>query len=364
MTLVCHLGRALASSLRCCSTSVAAALVCLSAVLGSPLAAQATTAIRTQAGLPAVATPVVPTFQSLSAASGNQDLTLVQLRRFRGDAGAVTVVREQIQVRGKGPTPPGFSVTFLAVEGELPGSPLTQKWQSTYNRLGPLFFQYASFRVRDSVRAQANYTLHDFGPVTRIGRSARRMVVFPLAADKSIWVIDVDDVAQVPLYAGEFDSQMRILSEVEAVSIAMTITGSVGASSSVGVSCNDFQSALAQLAAPAGVIDPDLTVVSEYAIDSIVVRTDGLNGRQKLVMGFTDGIDQFLVTQAPGSPDPFAGMPSQNAQGGGHTIARYRDPAMSVLMFWDEGVSFHVSGSGGLRRLDELARRIYVQAVR
>ena len=320
------------------------------------------------AGSAAPAAPAVPTFQSLAAAARAQDFTAIQVRRFRGENGKVTAVREQVQVLGVpaasgAAATPSFVVSFLGVEGELPGSPLTQKWQHTYARFGSLFQLYSSFRIRDEAKALANYSLHDFGPVSRAGRSARRVVVFPASADKGIWVIDVDDVAQIPLYAAEFDLQMRLLSEVEAVSFTPSVTGMIGGSPSVGVPFADFVSARNYLGASAGVVDPDLTVVSEYVTDHIEVRTDPLNGRQKLVMSFTDGVDQVLVTQSPGSPDPFAGMPSQTPNGGGHTIARFRDPTMSVLIFWDNGVSFEVAGSGGLRRLDEVARRIYVQAL-
>jgi hypothetical protein len=330
--------------------------------------AQAPTSGSARANKSATATAVVPTFQTLAAAVRSQDFTAVQMRRFRGENGTVTAVREQVQVLGSSAASgaaaaASLSVSFLGVEGELPGSPLTQKWQTTYTRFGSLFQIYSSFRIRDAVQAAANYSLHDFGPVSRAGRSARRVVVFPSSVDKSIWVVDVDNATQVPLYSAEFDLQMRLLSEVEAVSFATSVTGAMSSNSSAGVLFGDFVSARAYLGVPTGVVDPDLTIVSEYAVDHIEVRTDPLNGRQKLVMSFTDGVDQVLVTQSPGTPDPFAGMPSQNPQGGGNTIARFRNPTMSVLMFWEDGVSFEVAGSGGLLRLDEVARRIYVQAL-
>jgi hypothetical protein len=47
----------------------------------------------------------------------------------------------------------------------------------------------------------------------------------------------------------------------------------------------------------------------------------------------------------------------------GNTIARYRDPGMSVLLFWEGDVTFHVAGRGSLQRLDEFAREIYLQAL-
>jgi hypothetical protein len=78
-------------------------------------------------------------------------------------------------------------------------------------------------------------------------------------------------------------------------------------------------------------------------------------------MTYTDGVDQFVVVQAPGTPDMFGALPGR--AGGGHVIGRFRDPAMSVLVFWEGGVSFQVAGRGSLRRLDGVARDLYVQAL-
>ena len=102
-------------------------------------------------------------------------------------------------------------------------------------------------------------------------------------------------------------------------------------------------------------------VAAEYHVDSVQVHVDPINGRRKLMMTYTDGVDQFVVVQAPGTQDLFAGLPSKINSG--NVIARFRDPAMSVLLFWEGGVSFHVAGRGSLQRLDELARAVYVQAL-
>ena len=344
-------------------TAAATAVLCTVAVgfgAGSSLA-QSPKPISPRPAAPA-SSPVVPTFQSLATAAIQQNATLVQLRRFRSDDGTVTTVREQLQVQTNGTADPNFSVTFLGVEGELPGSPLWQKWQSSYVRFGALFYRHSNFRVRDLGKAQANYSLHDFGPVMRAGRSARRMVIFPAALDKGIWVVDVDDQTQLVTYAAELDMQLRLLSEVDAQSLTPTVQ-TLASGSTSGVAVADFTAAATLMGAPAGIVDPNMAVASEYGLDRIEVRTDPLNGRQQLVMTYTDGVDQFLFAQAPGMPDPFAGLPSKNNQGAGNTIARYRDPAMSVLMFWDGGVSFQLAGRGGLRRLDELSRRLYLQAL-
>lgn len=307
-----------------------------------------------------------PTLQSMAQATLTQDYTATQRRIFRDDKGSVVVVREQVQVDANNSAIPTFQVTFLGVEGELPGSPLNQKWQQVYSRFGRQFFLQASFRVRDLTKVQQNYTLHSFGSVLRANRLAHRLVIFPQSNDKSIWVIDVDTATSVALYAAEFDASMRLQSEVETIafqpSAQLPFTSPGGGSVTTHP---DYASAQAAMGNPAGLIDPDTGSAAEYGVDRVEVRTDPLNGRQTLSIAYTDGVDEFVITQMPGSSDMFDGLPSQDKviSPGAHTIGRYRDPAMSVLMFWDDGVAFRVVGRGSLQRLDEVARRVYTQAI-
>lgn len=304
-----------------------------------------------------------PSLATIDQAGRTQDCTLLQLRRFRDTQGNVVAVRECLEIDADGSVDPRFVLTFVGVEGELPGSRTHTKWQQVYGRYASQFFSHASFRVRDLALAQANYSLHDFGPTIRAGRSARRMVVFPQSLDKAIWVIDVDAATTVPLYTAEFDAQMHLLAEVEALSFVPSVQAlpatSPGATSSSTFS--SFGAASAALTISAGLIDPDAQVVSEYQLDRIETRTDSLNGQQKLVMTYSDGIDQFMVVQAPGTTDLFAGLPANSPTNG--TIGRYRDPSMSVLLFWEGGVSFQVAGRGAMHRLDDLAKRLYLQAL-
>ncbi|MEO6596586.1 MAG: hypothetical protein ABIP94_17680 [Planctomycetota bacterium] len=298
--------------------------------------------------------------------SRGQDHTLIQLRRFRTEQGNVVAVRERLVVDADGTDEPPFQLSFLGVDGELPGSPAFQKWQRTYQRFGDLLYQYGSFRVYNSVKAQGNYTLHQFGTLVRINRTVFRVVVFPNTLDKATWVIDVDAQTSIPLYRAEFDSQMRLLVEVEAVSFALSVPAPVSTPDSLQVTVHpSFAAATTFLGSAAGLIDPNIGVASDYEISRIEVREDPLNGQQKLVMTYTDGLDVFLVVQTPGTTDVFAGLlgPKKTSLGLGNTIARYRDPAMSVLLFWEGGVSFHVAGRGSLHRLDEVARLLFLQAL-
>ena len=73
-------------------------------------------------------------------------------------------------------------------------------------------------------------------------------------------------------------------------------------------------------------------------------------------------MDQILVVQMPGTSDWLAGLPG-TFKGGQAMGRRYRDPTMSVHMFWEGGVTFHVAGGGAQACIEPLAKRIYLQAI-
>lgn|GEM_PF-3095126 len=306
-------------------------------------------------------TPAVPTLQTIGQALLSEDYTVEQLRRFRTPNGNVVSVRERLEVDANGTAHPQFALTFLGVQGEPAGSPLSLEWQQTYARYGSLFIRNGSFQVRDLMRAGSNYTLHDFGQVVRAGRVARRMVVFPNTVDKAIWVVEIDGLTNVPLFVAEFDNQLKLFAEIEVVNFTSGAQGMTPATSMQAITqVADFNAANAFLGNPPGLMEPDIVaVVGDYGLETVDVYQDPINGREKVVMTYTDGIDQFMVVQTVNVPDPFAGLPGAAA----NMVGRFRDPAMSALVFWDSGVSFHVAGRGSLTRLDDVARTIYRQAL-
>ncbi len=330
----------------------------------SPLLAQSTvqqskSAVSPGPG-PAPAPTALPSLQSLENAVRTQDYTAVQLRRFRDERGGFVTVQERLEVDANGTERPDYRITFLSVVGELPGSRVTVKWQRHYLQHSSEFFSHGTFRVRNLSAAVTNYSIHDFGAVTRAGRSARRTVVFPNTVDKAIWLIDVDTQTHVPLYAAEYDVQLRLLAEVEAQSFLGSVVPWV-TSLAGSTPFASFVAARTSMGQPAGLVDPNLLVASEYQTEAIHVRVDPLNGRSTLTMSFTDGVDQFMVVQTPNTSDVFQGLPSSAP--GTSTIGRFRDPAMSALLFWEGGVSFHVAGRGSLLRLDDLAESVLRQAL-
>jgi hypothetical protein len=304
----------------------------------------------------------LPSLATIEQALLSQDYTVEQFRRFRDELGNVVTVRETLEVAANGTIRPEFEMTFMGVEGEPAGSAVSVKWQQAYERFGNLFFRHGSFQVRDLAKALTNYTLHDYGPVVRAGRAAHRMVVFPTSVDKASWVLDIDSLTSVPLFIAEFDNQMQLRANVEALTFTSSVQAITQPLTAASVTpMTSYSGAETYLGSPAGLINPDVTVTPDYLLETLEVHHDPINGRRKLVMNYSDGIDQYMVVQTLGSSDPFAGLPS--AVGGSQTIGRFRDPALSALVFWDDQVTFHVAGRGSLVRLDDVASRIYLQAL-
>lgn len=327
---------------------------------------QGSTSTKSTAGNPPALSGTILSFGTIEAAQRTTDHTMVRLRRFFADAGQVVAVREELRVDADGTTNSPYSLSFLGVEGELPGSPVTQQWAQNYARFASLYAQHGTFSIRNLAKAQSNYSLHDFGPVVRIGRAAHRVVVFPNQVDKAVWLLDVDDVTSLTLYSAEYDASFHLLSEVEVQSFspsAQVVTPNVPVMSLS--THTDFTAAKSAMGSPLGLVEPNKNFTAEYELRMVQVADNPLNGRQTLVLTYTDGIDEFFVIESPGVSEFFAGLPSQQKGVAKtvNTIARYRDAAMSVLVFWDDGVGFEVTGRGSLRRLDGFATAIYTQAL-
>lgn len=317
---------------------------------------------------PGAVTAAALSLQSIWHAPHLNDHTMVQRRRFFGPQGLIVTVREQLVVATNGTESPDFQLSYLGVEGALPGSPLDLQWAQTYQVHGKSFYTNGSFHIRELAKAQQNYTLHSFSSVVRANRSATRVVIFPARLDKAIWVLDVDMQTSLPLYAAEFDRQFRLLSEVEVVSCALSAQlppSPPGSSTQVTTTYASFQSALSQFESGDSLIEPDSQTLGEYQLLRVKVSEDLLNQRKSLQLTYTDGVDEFFVVEEPGAANPFAGLPSQQAVGGSgaNTIARYSDHSMRVLLFWDDGVSYQLAGRGSLGRLDDFARHVYTKAL-
>lgn len=304
-------------------------------------------------------------FGVLDLANRTVDRTVVQLRRFFEGNGQVITVREEVRVDADGTNSAPYSLTFLGVEGELQGSTKWQLWAQNYTRFANLFHQHGGFHVHNLALAQANYTVHDFGPSMRAGHVTERIVVFPNSLDKAIWLLEVDAATSLPLYTAEYDANFRLLSEIEAVTFASSVQLTTPNTSLMTVTTHANFAVAKQSLNTTGLVEPSASFTGEYQLHKVQVADNPLNTRRSLVLTYTDGVDEFFVIESPGVSEFFAGLPSQAKSGArpANTMARYRDPSMSVLLFWDDGVGFQVAGRGSLRRLDGIAKSVYTQAL-
>lgn len=302
---------------------------------------------------------------ALDHAVRNTDVTIVELRRFFDATGMIATTREEVRVDANGTNSAPFSLTYLGLEGDLPGSPKWQYWGQNYQRFAGLLHRHGGFRVRDLALAEANYTLHPFGSVVRAGRPAERLVVFPNRLDKAIWLLEVDSATNIPLYSAEYNASFQLLSEIEAISFTASVQLTNPHSSSMAMTTHPtFAGAALALNIP-GLVEPSTSFTGEYQLSTVQVADNPLNNRRSMVLTYTDGVDEFFVIESPGVSEFFAGLPSQSKgnTSATNTIARYQDPTMRVLLFWDDGVGFQVAGRGSLGRLDGVAKSIYTQAV-
>lgn len=322
-------------------------------------------------GMAITATQFV-TFDALARAPGAASYRAQQRRRFLDVTGRLVQVRETLEVARSSSGDAPFSLAF----GDVVGSTSTSernRWSRTYALNAGLIHRHGSFAVRDIALARQNYTLHDFGDVQRANRLARRVVVFPRRLDKTFWVVDLDRFTGAMLYAAEFDLQMRLLGELEVTSFQQV---SQRSSDDWAWQPRMIVSRYASIAqarlhlAGQAVVQPDLVgpgrVLEEYALGFVQLTEDPVNGDKTLVLGYTDGVDEFFVMQDFGGRDPFPQpqtnqRPTQDA--GTHRIASWDDPSLRVYVFHAKGVTYKIAGRSSLARLRDAAYRLCRQVV-
>ena len=337
---------------------------------------QAQTGIQTQgqgalANQPVIAGAASVTFDLLARAPFQWTYQADETRRFPDAAGNLVQVKEQLTVQGNGTESSPFQLRFVDLVGADAKSVPVQKWQGTYAANAGLLYMHGGFRVHDATAAARNYAIFDFGMARRANRDVRRVVVFPRRLDKAIWVVDLDVATGITLYAGEFDSTARLLGELEVT--ALRIGSQVpplgqGWNWSPRLALTDlssFQQASGLIRAGSPLLPAIGSIVPEYVLGRSHVAQNLLNLDQTLVFSYTDGVDEFFVSEAFGTPDPFAVSPMtiRSTSGQTHTIAKYDDPGMRVYVFHENGVTYQIVGRGSLGRLQDVARRICRQVV-
>lgn len=318
------------------------------------------------------------TFAQLAQAPFQTSHQSDRVRRFLDGSGQVVQVHEQVTLQATGRSDSPFKLEFVDLVGAgVPDATARTKWSDLYRSNAGLLHMHSGFHVTDAAQAQQNYQLFDFGRAQRLGRDVRRVVVFPFRADKAIWLLDLDAVTGVTLYAAEFDAQLRLTSELET-----TVFSVLGSAMQVdprrtGVPAWSWRPKMpvtrvaslqdaAVLYGGAAPTQPAIApIVADYRQHLVQVTEDPVNGDKTLVLGYTDGIDEFFVMQTRGGGNPFSSNVAiaSATQSSAHAIASYDDQAMRAYVFHQAGTTYWVVGSGALARLKDVAFRLCQQTV-
>ena len=326
--------------------------------------------------------PAIPngspvTFQLIAQAPQGVSHDSVRIRRFLDHGAQLVQVREQLRVQADGTSDPAFKLEFLdVVSGSSSTGTARTLWSEVYRKHAGLLHLHGGFRVRNAALAQQNYQLFDFGAGQRLGRAVRRVVVYPNAQDKAIWLVDLDVETGVALYCGEYDSRLQLISELETttftwngpvIELGPRSAGKPAWSWRPKMQVNrfqDFARAAAQfVTAP---VQPAVgAIVGDYSQNLVQITEDPVNGDRTLVLGYSDGVDEFFVLQTQGSDNPFLNSPAvRNVNATqAHAIASYDDASMRAYIFHEAGTTYWVVGSGSLSRLRDVSMRVCRQAV-
>jgi len=314
----------------------------------------------------AITGPEDITWQLLVDAPFASSYRITQQRTFADGLGGMVTLRESLEVYGDGTPYSPFRLDFEAVVGQPPVAP-TSSWGDAYVSHAGLIHRHGAFAVRDLANACRNYRLLDFGDVRRAGHDARRVIVFPRRLDKGIWVVDLDLQTGVPLYRAEYNVHGKLLSELEVSSflpIATPASPPNGWRARLYVSSlSNFSEAASRLSAQP--VEPDIgSIMGEYVQHMMHVSEDPVNGDKSLVLGYTDGVDEFFIVQEFDRIDPLPIPRAALDATGAHTIASYDDPSMRVFVFHLQGVTYKVAGRASLTRLQDVALHFCRQIVR
>lgn len=325
------------------------------------------------AGLP-IRSAADVTFALLARSPSQQDYQTEQVRRFIDKYGQLVEMSEELTVQSNQAGSSRFRLQLIAAgssDVSVPSVAPSQQWTRTYQSNAGLLHQHGSFRVHDPLAAAANYRIFDFGASTRAARNVRRVVVYPLSGDKAIWLLDIDTQTGLVLYSAEYDAAARLLSELEVMKLEVgssQVTQTPGWNWQPQLTITDLatqQEVTQRIRSGLPTMPAVASIIPEYVLSRTHVSENPLNQDQVLVFTYTDGIDEFFVSEAFGSQDPFAGTPVtlRNVGQHSHTIASYDDPGLRAYVFHEAGTTFQVVGRNSLRRLQGVARRVCQQAV-
>ncbi len=309
------------------------------------------------------------TFELIHRAMSRLNFEATQLRRVRDGSqqGDWLEVRERVQHDLDANDQERFRLEYLEPQGNrLSRQELLSRRQLYSSRAGFLY-SYQSFRVHDVAEAKANYRIYPFMRTQRLGRTVDRVVVYTVRGDRSIWLLDFDTETGYPLYSGEYNNQIQLLSEVVVEEFKI---GSVALTSA-----SQWQPQM--LVTPYDSLDMALRGLGNRSRRMIHEDVEGLPpgyetlrtqvvenllGEESLVSVFSDGIDNVFLIQTSGVDSLFdqLGISSTDT----NTIAEYRDLNVAQYAFHSEDVRFLIVGRSSLTGLQATVEAVYRQAIR
>ena len=225
--------------------------------------------------------------------------------------------------------------------------------------------RFHSFRVFDIAAAQQNYEVHYIQAGQHLGRPTSWLVVLPKNADRSAWLLQIDQATGFPFYRGEYSSGGVLCSEVIVRSAALGAQAQIGSNvpwwAPVGFDIKDFATAEDAILAsgnPAAFVPEIGNSAPGYGLDICRITTNLLDATKTLVFGFSDGIDHMFLTERA-RPD----IAPVDPNGEMHVIKVFSDIGVTECEFSHNRTQCLVVGRGNKDTIKAACKQFYLQVV-
>lgn len=270
-----------------------------------------------------------------------------QVRRIverRGENVVTIGIREHL-LRASGQGPGGrFELTFQGLENEkLTESQFAQRDMLFRSQVGAIHLDQ-SFRVLDLEAARKNYALFFIDSKLRAQRPVYRVVLVPRLIARSIWLLELDMQTGYPLYTGEYNAIGQFAGELEVTAFRHGNDVSLPKEEwgwQVPATVTEFPTpsdAITMLGTPPFVLPQPGTMPPGYEPHAARSIRDPLSTKRRLVLDYSDGIDQIHVIEVPTTEQPFVA--------GGHTVSLYTDAGLTLAHFRHAGLECTIVGRG------------------
>ena len=251
-----------------------------------------------------------------------------------------------------------FDLQFVSLENTVMSAAQLQLAKIQYAEKAGFLYNFQSFRVFDVTAATSNYVISFLGIGQRAKRAVYRVAAHSRLGGRSGWLLELDLETGYPLYRGEYETSGALVSEVEVLGYDPNYAGPLPLPApQIGITrFSDPSAAATKLQLPSRVVPLSGVLQSGYAFGSAKSVTDPFTGLKKLILIYSDGIDQVFLTI---SSDP------RESLGEGHVFTSYRDAAgITQASFVDRGIQFVVIARGTEDAVHSLVYRLFAQVVK